>query len=216
MFPCAVISVVIAVICVVTTLLCVVKKLCARVQRKLDLFNTIYEENKTPFWDEGGLFMAFFKGEDVHGRNKKKNNPRSKTENRKKTTTTTRICSENGMTSTAERPWIGGFISRNLIRQRPCASLRISSGITGESTSVDYKNQGYSKIDVSIYPVTNDNPKGADQLQAANGSRDHSHPLYATNASLEKNLYGGTSVPSSHLTALPQNSADKTGNVKIN
>ena len=67
------ISVVIAVICVVTTLLCVVKKLCARVQRKLDLFNAIYEENKTPFWDEGGLFVAFFKGEDLHGRRQKKN-----------------------------------------------------------------------------------------------------------------------------------------------
>ena len=122
-FPCAVISVVIAVICVVTTLLCVMKKLSARVQRKLDLFNAIYEENKTPFWDEGGLFVAFFKGEDVHGHRQKKNNPRSKTENRKKATTTTRICSENGMTSTAKRPWIGGFISGNLIRQRQCASL---------------------------------------------------------------------------------------------
>ena len=217
-FPCAVISVVIAVICVVTTLLCVVEKLCARFQRKLDLFNAIYEENKTPFWDEGGLFMAFFKGEDVHGRNKKKNNPRSKTENRKKTTTTTRICSENGMTSTAKRPWIGSFFSRNLIHQRPCASLRISSGVTGKSTltRVNYKNQDYTKTDVSIYPVTNDNPKGADQVQAANGSEDHSHPLYVTNASLEENLYGGTKVPSSQVTALPQNSANKTGSVNIN
>ena len=51
--PCAVISVVTAVICVVITLLCVVKKLCARVQRDLDLFNAIYEENKRPVWDEG-------------------------------------------------------------------------------------------------------------------------------------------------------------------
>ena len=81
---------------------------------------------------------------------------------------------------------------------------------------MDYKNQDYTKIDVSIYPVTNDNPKGADQLQVANGSEDHSHPLYATNASLEEHLCGGTSVPSSDVMALSQNSADKTGNVNIN
>ena len=223
--PCAVTSVVTAVICVVITLLCVVKKLCARVQRDLDLFNAIYEENKRPIWDEGGLFAAFIKGEDVHDRRQKANNLRPKTENGKKATTTTRICSENGTTSTAKRPLIGEFFSRNLIRQRPYTSWRISSGITGKRplTSVDYKNYYYTKIDASVYLVTNDNAKGADQLQAANGSRDHSHPLRATrqvsgqvtNASLEENLHEGTSVPSSQVTALPQNSADKTGNVNI-
>ena len=224
--PCAVISVVTAVICVVITLLCVVKKLCARVQRELNLFNEIYEENKTPVWDEGGLFAAFIKGEDIHDRRQKTNNLRPKTENRKKAATSTRICRENGTTSTAKRPLIGDFFSRNLIRQRPGASLRISSGISGKSplTSMDYKNYCYTNIHASVYPVTNDNAKGADQLQAVNGSRDHSHPLRATrqvsvqvtNASLEENLHEGASVSSSQVTALPQNSADKTGNVNIN
>ena len=224
--PCAVISVVTAVICVVITLLCVVKKLCARVQLELDLFNAIYEENKTPVWDEGGLFAAFIKGEDVHDRRQKTNNLRPKTENRKKATTTTRICSDNGTTSTAKRPLIGNAFLRNLIRQRPCTSLRISSGITGKRplTSMDYKNYYNTEIDAFVYPVTNDNAKGADQLQAADGSRDHSHPLRATrqvssqvtNASLEENLHEGTSVPTYQVTVLPQNSADKTGNVKIN
>ena len=223
--PCAVISVVTAVICIVITLLCVVKKLCTRIQRELDLFNEIYEENRRPVWDEGGLFTAFIKGEDVHDRRQKTNNLRPKTENRKKATTTTRNCSENGTTSTAKRPLIGNFFLRNLIRQRPCTSLRISSGITGKRplTSIDYKSYYNTKIDASVYPVTNDNAKGADQLQAASGSRDHSYPLCATrqvsgqaaNLSLEENLHEGTSVSSSQVTALPQNSADKTGNVNI-
>ena len=222
--PCAVISVVTAVICVVITLLCVVKKLCDRVHSELDLFDEIYEENKRPVWDEGGLFAAFIKGEDVHDRRQKTKNLRPKTENGRKATTTTRICSENGTTSTAKRPLIGNFFLRNLIRQRPYTSLRISSG-TGKRPlpSVDNKNYYYTKIDASVYPVTNDNAKGADQLQAANGSRDHSHPPrttrqvsgQVTNANLEENLHEGTGVPSSEVTALPQNSADKTGNANI-
>ena len=221
--PCAVISVVTAVICLVIALLCVVKKLCARVQRELDLFNEICEETKSPVWDEGGLFAAFIKGEDINDRRQKTNNLRPKTENRKKATTTTRICRENGTTSTAKRPLIGDVLSRNLIRQKPCASLRISSGINGKRllTIVDYKNYHCTKIDASVYPVTNDNAEGADQLPAANGSRDHSHRLrttrqvsgQVTNANLEENLHEGTSVPSFQVTALPQNSADKTGNV---
>ena len=225
LIPCAVISVVTAVICVVITLLCVVKKLCTRVQRELDLFNEIYGENRRPVWDEGGLFAAFIKGEDVHDRRHETNNLRPKTENRKKASTTTRNCSENGTTSTAKRPLIGNFFLRNLIRQRPYTSLQISSGITGKRplTSIDYKNYNNTKIDASVYPVTNGNAKGDDQLQAANGSRDHSYPLHATrqvssqaaNVSLEENLHEGTSVPSSQVTVLPQNSADKTGNVNI-
>ena len=225
LIPCAVISVVTAVICVVITLLCVVKKLCARVQRELDLFNEIYGENRRPVWDEGGLFAAFIKGEDVHDRRQKTKNLRPKTENRKKATTTTRNCSENGTTSTAKRPLIGNFFLRNLIRQRLYTSLQISSGITGKRplTSIDYKNYDNTKIDASVYPVTNGNAKGDDQLQAANRSRDHSYPLHATrqvssqaaNVSLEENLHEGTSVPSSQVTVLPQNSADKTGNVNI-
>ena len=223
--PCALISVVTTVICVVITLLCVVKKLCARVHRELDLFNAIYEENKSPVWDEGGLFAAFIKGEDIKDRCQKTNNLRPKTEKRKKATTTTRTCSENGTTSTVKRSLIGDFFSRDLIHQRPCASSRISSRVTGKCplTSMDYKNYNYTKIDASVYPVTNDNAKGADQFQAANGSRVHSHPLRATrqvsgqvtNESLEETLHEGTSVPSSQVTALPQNSADKTSNVNI-
>ena len=46
----------------------------AYIQRELDLFNKINEVNQAPVWDEGSLFVAFIRGEDVHGRlqNKKK------------------------------------------------------------------------------------------------------------------------------------------------
>ena len=139
-FPCIAISVAIAAICVVIALLRVVKKLCARVQRALDLFNEIYEENKTPVWDEGRLFVAFVKGEDVHDRRQKKNNLRPKTENRKKAASMIRICSEHGMTSTAKRPLIGDMFSRHLIHERPCASFRIFSEIFTKSTLTSVGN----------------------------------------------------------------------------
>ena len=46
--PCVVIAVVTALICMVKACLCVVGKLCAYIQRELDLFNEIYEDNQEP------------------------------------------------------------------------------------------------------------------------------------------------------------------------
>ena len=102
-----------------------------------------------PIWDEGGLFVAFIKGEDAHGRCEKKNNLNDE-RGRKMKETTANIDSRNGgMTFTANHPWIRYFWSRNLIRQRsPCASFRIYSGIPGKTTltSMDYENQNCAKI----------------------------------------------------------------------
>lgn len=187
-------------------------------------FNEIYEKKKMPIWDKGGLFLAFIKGEDEHGRCEKKNNLKDE----RGQETTANIDSRNGgMTFTANHPWIRYFWSRNLIRQRsPCASLRIYSGITGKTTltSVDYENQNYANVDTSKHPVTNGNATGAKQPRAANGRKIHSHPMLARrqvyskkvrSASLEKNFHGDARVPSSQVTVLPQNSADKTGPVNV-
>jgi len=71
--PCVVIAVVTALVCVVKVFLCAVEKLCAYVQRELDLFNEIYEDDPASVGDKGGLFVAFIKGEDVDGRRQTKN-----------------------------------------------------------------------------------------------------------------------------------------------
>ena len=90
---------------------------------------------------------------------------------------------------------------------------------------MEYENQNCAKINSSKHPVTNGNATGVKQPRAANGREIHGHPMWATrqvysqkvrSASLETNFHRDASVPSSQVTVLPQNSADKTGNVNLN
>ena len=61
------------VIIVLKALVFLAKKFCVYVPRESDLFNELYEDDKVLVWDEGVLFEAFIKGEDVYGHSINKN-----------------------------------------------------------------------------------------------------------------------------------------------
>ena len=96
-----------------------VKKLCANVQRELELFNEIYHDNQAPMWDKEGLFV----------RRQKKTHLKIKAENKPKATITARTNSGIEITSLEKRPLIRESLLRELILQPSCAPLRVYSGI---------------------------------------------------------------------------------------
>ena len=231
--PCVVIAVVAAAICVVKACLCVVEKLCAYVQRELDLFNEIPEDNQAPVWDEGGLFVTLIKGEDVQDRIQKKNTLRPKAQKETKVTITERIYSGIAMASTVKCPKNGDIFLRDLIVERPCAHLRPYSVNTGKRTlpyvrkSQDCTRIGASTLSDSNHPVTSDAVTDANLLHAVKGNRDHGHEnkmvslcanredhCQVADISSEINLQQGRSVPCSRMSVLlAQNSEEKQVNL---
>ena len=222
------IAVVTAEICVVKACLCVVEKVCAYVQRELDLFNEIHEDKQAPVWDEGGLFVSFIKGEDVQDRLQKKNNLRPKAEKETKVTITERIYSGIAMASTVKRPMNGYIFLRDLILKRPCTHLRTYPGISGKST-LPYvrRNQNCTRIGAStlsylIHPVTSDVVTDDNLLHAVKGNKDHGHEnmmvllcanredhCQVADVSSEVTLQQGRSVPCSRMSVLSAQKSEK-------
>ena len=216
--PCIVILVVMAV-------LCVVKKFYAYVQRELELFDELYEDDKAPLWDRERLFEAFIKGEDVHSLRQTKNILRPKAGKTKRTA----FKSEIKMTSPVKRPMMLAQFIRDLVHQRPCPAFRVFTDISGKSTlPYSHRRQDCAKIAASksgfILPITgNDIVTDADQLREVNGSKDHRHEnavsslcangevyCQATGASSELNSKESASVPcSAHVAIHSENSADR-------
>jgi len=230
--PCVVIATVTALIYVVKVCLRVVKKLCAYIQREMDLFNEIHEDNEEPVWDEGGLFVAFIKGEDVHGRLQKRNTLRPKAQIEKKATIRERIYGGIPIASTVKRPMIGECFFRDIL-ERPCADFRPYSGISDKSTlsyvrkSQDCTRIGASTLSDLIHPVTSDAVTDANLLHAVKGNKDHSHEntmvslcanredhCQVADVSSEVNLQQGRSLPCSRMSVLTaQNSEEKQVNL---
>ena len=89
---------------------------------------------RNQLWDEGGLFVAFIKGKDVHDRLQKKNTLRPKADKETKATITERIYSGIARSSTVKRPMNDDIFLRDLILERLCAHLRAFPRITEKST----------------------------------------------------------------------------------
>ena len=139
------------VILVVKAVLCVVKKFYAYVQRELELFDELYEDDNAPLWDEDGLF----EGEDVHSLRQTKNILRPKAEKTKRTAFNTRVNSEIAVTSTLKRPMMLEQFIRDLVHQRPCPALRDFTDISGKSTlPYSHRGQDCTKVDASKPPFT--------------------------------------------------------------
>ena len=175
--PCVVIAVVTALVCVVKVFLCAVEKLCAYVQRELDLFNEIYEDDPASVGDKGGLFVAFIKGEDVDGRRQTKNTLKPLSKKKKAASIKTSINNGIAVTSTVKSPTIGELLLRDLTLQRSCAPLRVYSRKT--ALPYDHKRQDCVKADASLSDlndrVTSEVVRGDNQLCAVKGSKDQSH-----------------------------------------
>ena len=226
--PCVLIAVFTALIYVVKAFVRVVDKFCSYIQHELDSFNEIHGVSQAPVGDEGGLFLAFTKGEDVHSCRHKKNNLRPKAEKEKKAIITERIYSGIAVASTVKRPINGDILLRDLILERSCTSLRACSGITGKRTlpyvrkSHDCTRIGASKSETN-HLETSDVVTDANLLRTVNGSKDHSHEItltspranredhcQAADGSSDVNLQKGESLPCSQITVLSaQNSKEK-------
>ena len=87
------------VVIVLKALVFLAKKFYVYVRRESDLFDELYEDNKIPVWDEGVLFEAFIKGEDVHGHSEKKNKLRPLPEKKRKAVFEARVDTVIEMTS---------------------------------------------------------------------------------------------------------------------
>ena len=216
------------VIFVVKALIWAVRKLCAYVQRELELYDELYGENKAPLWDKEGIFEAFIKGEDVRSLRQTKNILRPKPEKKRNAAFKTRVHNGIAKNSTVKRPMMLEQFIRDLVHERPCAPLRVYTEVTGKSAvACDEGNEDCAKIDASNsdsnLPITNGIITGANQLREANGSKDYSqstvsslcanHKVFcqATSAGSDVKSNEGVSVPGSHVGVHSQNRADKPG-----
>ena len=160
-----------------TAFLRVVKCGKADLQRELDLFNELHQQNDACEWDQEGLFLAFIKGEDICGRLEKKSTLKFKA----KKSTKARISNGNALTSTAKRPIIGELFPRGLyILPRPCTPFRVRSGVTMKNTvhTCDHKPNDCSVVDASVsdacLSVTKDIVTDTNQFRTlVNGCKEH-------------------------------------------
>ena len=216
------------VIFVVRALIWAVRKLCAYVQRELELYDELYGENKAPLWDKEGLFEAFIKGEDVRSLRQTKDILRPKPEKKRNAAFKTRVYNGIAKNSTVKRPMMLEQFIRDLVHERPCAPLRVYTDVTGKSAlACDEGNEDCAKIDASNSDskllITNGIITGANQLREANGSKDYSQSTVsslcvnhkvscqATSAGSDIKSNEGVSVRGSHVGVYSQNRADKPG-----
>lgn len=148
----------------------------ADLQRELDLFKELHEQNDACEWDKEGLFLAFIKGEDIRDRREKKSTLKLKA----KKITKARIISGNALTSTAKCPMIGELFPRGLyILSRPCTPFRVHSGVTMKNTvhTCDHKPNDFSVVDASLsdacLSVTKDIVTDTNQFRTMNGCNEH-------------------------------------------
>ena len=148
----------------------------ADLQRELDLFKELHEQNDACEWDKEGLFLAFIKGEDIRDRREKKSTLKLKA----KKITKVRIISGNALTSTAKCPMIGELFPRGLyVLSRPCTPFRVHSGVTMKNTvhTCDHKPNDFSVVNASVsdacLSVTKDVVTVTNQFPTMNGCKDH-------------------------------------------
>ena len=164
--PGKLIAVVTVVLWVVKGFLCLVRCAMAYFQRELHLFSELHKQNSASMWDDKGLFVAFMKGEDVHGRREMPNNLRLETEKK----TEARVKNGNGMVLATKSPMRKELFITNLFlrSRRPSTHFRFSLGLRSgisarslHSNSCDNKTADCTFVNPSksgtYNPLTNSN-----------------------------------------------------------